>query len=174
MHFEVAQPIHKVEEATLRCFGIGRTRRGVDQLHAADEGRRHEKAGRVNDKGHLHAKDRRGNAAQQRAQGKHCAPGEAVQCVGNDEFVGLNHIGKDGRVRRVVEGAERELQRGERIEEPDLAGVTHQQKAEHRSGAQQVGGDQNRAPVDAIGEYAGKGRCQEDRQEARQKEKTDG
>ena len=55
------------------------------------------------------------------------------------------------------ERAERKLDDGEQIEQPDLACPLHQNKAGHRDRAPQVGIDQNLLTVKAVGQHTGKG-----------------
>ncbi len=64
---------------------------------------------------------------------------------------GAGDVGQDGVARRKEEAADAELDRGQRVEQPDLIGVAHEQKPKYRHGAGDVGDDENRLAVVAIG-----------------------
>ena len=111
--------------------------------------------------------------AEQRADGQHRAPGKAVQCVGRDKILLVHHSRQVGLLSRGKDGAEDELERGQHIEQPDALRPIHEQKAQHRHGAQYIRPDQQRAPLEAVGQHPGKGTHHKERQKARQEEKAD-
>ena len=82
-------------------------------------------------------------------------------------------VGEDGGMGGIEESAQPHLQRGQGVQQPDVAGVADEQKGEDDSRPDQVGSDEYVFAVIAVGNDAGDGADEEWREHAHDEERAD-
>ena len=82
-------------------------------------------------------------------------------------------LGQDGVTGGIEESAHCKLQRGQGVEQPDVAGIAHEKKSEDDSHPDQVGRDENVFAVIAVGYDAGDGADEEWGEHAYDEERAD-
>ena len=127
----------------------------------------------VEHEGGVHAKGAGEEAAQRGAEGEHYRPSGGAESVDRAKFAAAGDVGEDGGMGGIEESAHRHLQGGKGVQEPDVAGIAHEQKGEDDSRSDQVGSDEYVFAVIAVGYDAGDGANKEWRQHAHDEERAD-
>jgi hypothetical protein len=126
----------------------------VDQAYLSDERGGEKERCRVDKVGGPDPEGPRNKSADCRPDGEHDGPCGGRDGVGSSHGTGLNDVRQDGGPSREVEGADSRLKGGERVEQPDHAGLADCEKPQNGDSSDEVGPEEDPFAVEAVGDDA--------------------